>query len=46
MRRKERITLTKEKKEDMILAIKNYFLNERDEALGDLAASLIMSFVV
>ena len=46
MKRKEIITLSKEKKGDMILAIKNYFLNERNEELGDLAATLIMNFIL
>jgi len=46
MRSKERITLSKEKKAEMILAIKNYFLDERDEEIGDLAANLILNFIV
>ncbi|MGE5542991.1 MAG: DUF2164 domain-containing protein [Bacillota bacterium] len=36
--------LTKEKREDMISRIKDYFLKERDEELGDLAASLLLDF--
>jgi uncharacterized protein (DUF2164 family) len=39
-----RIELSKEAKKDMIWAIKSYFLKERDEDLGDLAASLILEF--
>ncbi len=46
MRSKEKITLTSEKKNDMIVAIKSYFLNERNEDLDDLAAKLIMRFIV
>lgn len=46
MRSKERITLSKEKKAEMILAIKDYFLDERDEEIGDLAANLILNFIV
>ena len=38
------IELNKEKREQMILAIKTYFLKEREEDLGDLAASLVLSF--
>ena len=38
------INLSKEKKEDMIKAIKAYFQKERDEELGDLAATLILNF--
>ena len=39
-----RIKITKEKKEDMLASIKNYFLKERDEEIGDLAAVLILDF--
>lgn len=38
------IELTKDKREDMISEIKNYFYKERQEDLGDLAASLILDF--
>jgi len=41
-----RIKLTKEKKEEMISAIKDFFLNEREEELGDLASNLILNFVI
>jgi len=41
-----RIKLTKEKREYMISAIKNYFSNERDEDLGDLASSMILDFFI
>lgn len=40
------ITLNKEQKDIMIEAIQTYFSNERDEELGDLAASLILDFFV
>ncbi|MEL7609221.1 MAG: DUF2164 domain-containing protein [Bacillota bacterium] len=46
MKNEERLRLTKEKKEAMISAIKNYFLHEREEELGDLAATLILNFIV
>lgn len=36
--------LNKENKDIMIEEIKKYFLNERDEDLGDLASSLILDF--
>ncbi len=39
-----KIKLSKEKKQDMVLAIKKYFFKERNEELGDLAASLILDF--
>ena len=43
---KDKIKLTKEKKESMISEIKNYFSNEREEDLGDLASSLILGFII
>lgn len=46
MRNKDKFELTKEKREEMISAIKNYFLNERDEELGDLASNLILNFII
>jgi uncharacterized protein (DUF2164 family) len=46
MNGKDRIKLTKEKREDMISAIKYYFLKEREDELGDLAAGLILDFIV
>ncbi|KLU61622.1 hypothetical protein CEB3_c20550 [Peptococcaceae bacterium CEB3] len=41
-----RIRLNKEKRQDMISAIKTYFLKEREEELGDLAASLLLDFII
>lgn len=43
---RNKIELNKEKKDEMIRLIKDYFLNERDEDLGDLAAELILDFFV
>jgi uncharacterized protein (DUF2164 family) len=40
------LELTEEQKADMTSAIKKYFKEERGEALGDLAASLVLDFVV
>lgn len=40
-----KIKLSKEKKQEMVLAIKTYFFKERNEELGDLASSLILDFV-
>ena len=40
------IVLTKEKRNEMISAIKNYFLKEREEEIGDLAAGLILGFII
>lgn len=41
-----KIKLTNEKREYMISAIKNYFSNERDEDLGDLASGMILDFFI
>lgn len=45
MNKKNKIELPKEKRDEMILKIKNYFLNERDEELGDLASIMIFEFI-
>jgi uncharacterized protein (DUF2164 family) len=39
------IKLTKEKKAELIKIIKAYFEKERDEELGDLAASIFLDFI-
>lgn len=44
MKSMDNFKLTKEKKEYMLSAIKTYFLNEREEELGDLASNLILNF--
>jgi uncharacterized protein (DUF2164 family) len=46
LKNNSRIKLTKEKKEEMISAIKDFFMNEREEELGDLASNLILNFVI
>ncbi|UZQ49764.1 DUF2164 domain-containing protein [Clostridium kluyveri] len=46
MRNNNTIKLSKEKKEEMISLIKNYFLEERGEELGDLASGLILRFII
>ena len=40
-----KIKLPKEKRQDMITAIKAYFWKERGEDLGDLAAGLFLDFI-
>jgi len=45
MRNENTLTVTKERKDEMISLIKNYFLKERDEEIGDLAAGLILDFI-
>ncbi len=44
MRKENRITLTKEQRDEMIPEIKNFFLQERDEEIGELAAGLVLDF--
>ncbi|AGX42939.1 DUF2164 domain-containing protein [Clostridium saccharobutylicum] len=46
MNKNDKIKLTKEQREDMISEIKEYFYNERDEELGDLASSKILDFII
>lgn len=43
---KSKINLNKEKRDEMIAAIKNYFYNEREEEIGDLAAAMILNFII
>lgn len=45
MKKVNKITLSKEKKEEMISVIKDYFYNEREEEIGDLAASMLLNFI-
>lgn len=42
---KERMRLSKEKKAEMAAALKGYFLSEREEEIGDLAANLLLDFI-
>lgn len=44
--RKSDIRISKENKELMISFIKEYFEKERDEELGDLAAAMILDFIM
>lgn len=46
MRARREFELGKEKRDQMIASIKNYFLTERGEDLGDLAAALILDFFI
>jgi uncharacterized protein (DUF2164 family) len=39
-----KIELNKEKRDFMISEIKDFFLKERDEELGDLASALVLDF--
>ncbi len=42
---KERIRLSREQKAAMASALKGYFLSEREEEIGDLAAMLLLDFI-
>jgi len=46
MNNKTKIKIDKEKREEMISSIKSFFLDERDEDLGDLSTSLILDFII
>ena len=43
---KDQFQLTREKKETMISQIQAYFLKEKDEELGNLAANLLLDFII
>ena len=43
---KNKFKLSKEKRNEMILSIKTYFSEERNEELGDLGASIILDFII
>lgn len=40
------IELRDEQKQEIVAAIKRYFLDERDEEIGDLGASFLLEFVL
>jgi uncharacterized protein (DUF2164 family) len=44
MKQYTQIELTKERREFMVSEIKNFFLTEREETIGDLAAGMILDF--
>ncbi|PKL70973.1 MAG: DUF2164 domain-containing protein [Methanomicrobiales archaeon HGW-Methanomicrobiales-1] len=45
MRDEKLFALTSERRDEMVAEIKKYFLHEREEELGDLAAGLILDFI-
>jgi uncharacterized protein (DUF2164 family) len=45
-RNKNVFKVTKERRDDLILVIKNYYSQEREEEIGDLAAGLILDFIL
>ncbi|MDD1698376.1 MAG: DUF2164 domain-containing protein [Methanoregula sp.] len=46
MRNKNAIKVTKDQRDEMISAIKQYFLKEREEEIGDLRAGLMLDFIL
>lgn len=40
------LTLTKEEKQDAVEKIKSYYLTEREEEISDLAATLLLDFIL
>ena len=46
MKNENSIKVTKERRDDMVSEIKNYFSKEREEEIGDLAAGLILDFIL
>jgi uncharacterized protein (DUF2164 family) len=46
MKNKVSIKVTKERHREMIAEIKNFFLKERVEEIGDLAAGIILDFIL
>jgi len=46
MKNENSVKVTKERRDDMVAEIKNYFLKEREEEIGDLAAGLILDFIL
>ncbi len=46
MRKDTGIKISKEKKTEMVSAIKAYYLREREEEIGELAAGFLLDFIV
>ncbi len=46
MKNEHSIKIAKEKRNDMVSDIKDYFSKERDEEIGDLAAGLFLDFIL
>ena len=46
MKNKVPINVTKERRREMIAEIKNFFSKEREEEIGDLAAGIILDFIL
>jgi uncharacterized protein (DUF2164 family) len=46
MKKDNSIKVTKDRRDAMVSEIKNYFSKEREEETGDLAAGLILDFIL
>jgi uncharacterized protein (DUF2164 family) len=46
MAKNNKIKLTKEKRDEFISELQEYFYNEREEELGNLAANLMLDFII
>ena len=46
MRNENTIKVTKEQRDEMIAAIKHYFLKSTEEEIGDLQAGLMLDFIL
>ena len=46
MKNENAIKVTKDQRDEMISAIKQYFLQEREEEIGDLRAGLMLDFIL
>jgi uncharacterized protein (DUF2164 family) len=46
MRNENAIKITKDQRDEMVSAIKHFFLKEREEEIGDLRAGLMLDFIL
>lgn len=46
MNKENDLKLSKEKRDHLISLIKDYFLQEKNEELGDLGASMMLDFII
>jgi uncharacterized protein (DUF2164 family) len=46
MRKENLIKITRERRDEMITQIKNYFLKEREEEIDDLSSGMMLDFIL
>jgi len=46
MKHEPAIKISKEERDEMIAALRQYFSKERDEEMGDLAAGLLLDYII